>query len=195
MSDSKHAAPHKPIRRRWIWALLLLVCFGSLQANSVIAPRLRVGINLFPAFLAARMQSEQRPDHAVVVFVEMNREIEQIVDLLEDRLRRSMPDTTLSLAKAGTLAAVHRNRPITALFIAQHLSEVEIAELTRFADSMQIISFSPFAGDVERGILGGIAVSDRILPEINLGTLRRSGISLKPFFLRVARHYGSGAAE
>ncbi len=195
MPEPKHASTHLPLRRRWFWALLLLVCFGSLQANSALPPRLRVGINLFPAFLAARMQSDNDTDHAVVVFVEMNREVEQITDLLQSRLHRSIPDATLTSAKVGDLTAVHRNRPITALFIAQHLSDVEITKLTRIADSMQIISFSPFAGDVERGILGGIAVSDRILPEINLGTLRRSGISLQPFFLRVARHYGSGAAE
>jgi hypothetical protein len=42
---------------------------------------------------------------------------------------------------------------------------------------------------VERGATGGIVVSDRILPYVNMETVRQSEIRIKSFFLRIAVAY------
>lgn len=56
----------------------------------------------------------------------------------------------------------------------------------RYGIKHRIIIFSPFQGDVERGASGGILISDRILPYLNLETMHLSDIRIKPFFLRIA---------
>lgn len=179
----------------WLAPVLLLLCLSTAQTEHPLDPQIRVGINLFPAFLAARTAPAHRPDHAAVVFTTMDREVQQIAELLAKRLQKSTPRAQFTLTHIDALAEIHAHEPLTALFVAQHLGDAEIQQLVRFAETAHMISFSPFADDVERGILGGIAVTDKILPEINLHTLRRSGISLKPFFFQIARHYGPGVAE
>ena len=52
-----------------------------------------------------------------------------------------------------------------------------------------IIVFSPFEGDVERGVQCGIAVQARVRPFLNMKSLKSAGVSLKPFFLKVAKKY------
>ena len=45
------------------------------------------------------------------------------------------------------------------------------------------------AGDVERGVLGGIKVESRVLPYVNAMAMKESKINLKPFFMKVAKTY------
>jgi hypothetical protein len=52
-----------------------------------------------------------------------------------------------------------------------------------------IISFSPYEGDIERGVQGGIAVEARVRPYLNLTALRNAGIRLKSFFMEVAKKH------
>ena len=75
-----------------------------------------------------------------------------------------------------------------AIFVAQR-SEEDIETIAQYGRQHGIITFSPFRGDVERGILSGIAISDRILPLINKQTLATMPSGLKAFFLRVAEIY------
>jgi len=74
------------------------------------------------------------------------------------------------------------------VFLIQPFNQ-EIDSIIQFTREHNIIVFSPFEGDVKRGIMGGIMVSDRILPHINVNALQLSGIRLKPFFLRVSERY------
>jgi len=43
-----------------------------------------------------------------------------------------------------------------------------------------------FEGDVERGVATGFRVTDKVLPMVNMTSLKLSNIQLKAFFLRVA---------
>jgi hypothetical protein len=49
-----------------------------------------------------------------------------------------------------------------------------------------VLLFSPFEGDVERGVATGFRVTDKVLPMVNTTSLKLSNIQLKAFFLRVA---------
>ncbi len=50
-----------------------------------------------------------------------------------------------------------------------------------------MILYSPFEGDVERGVTAGLSIEAKVLPFVNQRTLEASGVELKPFFLKVAK--------
>ena len=77
-----------------------------------------------------------------------------------------------------------------ALFVSQRLATDEIRRLVDYAVRRHVIVFSPFEGDVERGILGGISVEATVRPLINMQTLSASGLAIKAFYLKVAKRYG-----
>jgi hypothetical protein len=81
------------------------------------------------------------------------------------------------------------------IFIIQHLTRSEVRQVAQFGEEHQVVTFSPFAGDVEEGILAGIFITDRILPYVNLATMKRSSIRLKPFFLRIAKTHAPAKTQ
>jgi hypothetical protein len=85
--------------------------------------------------------------------------------------------------------SAYADNPPAGIFILQPLGE-KLPELIRFAVNKGIILFSPFQGDVEKGVLGGLHISDRVLPYINKSTMNSAGINIKQFFIRVSVIYG-----
>ncbi len=61
--------------------------------------------------------------------------------------------------------------------------------LVRFGIDRHVIVYSPFEGDVESGILGGLSIEAQVRPYLNRATLESSHIMLKEFFLKVAKVY------
>lgn len=78
---------------------------------------------------------------------------------------------------------------LSGLYLLDDLAEDVVKKITQLAIDKQIISFSPFKGHVEFGILGGLSVEAKVRPYINMKTLEESGILLKPFFLKVIKRY------
>ena len=173
--------------QRWL-VLALLIWFTGPAAEPLTDARMQVGINLFPAFLAARIEPPANPEHIAVVFADRRPAMEIIAQRLRERLLKKAPDDIVTLIPLAELET-HNPSDFTAVFIAQTLTSEELEQALSFAGNRQLLSFSPLPGDVERGVLGGIAVSDRILPSLNMQTLRDHGIKLKPFFIKVSDRY------
>ena len=80
-------------------------------------------------------------------------------------------------------------RPIAGIYLTQTLSADQLELLLEYSTKQKIVIFSPFEGDVERGVHSGIAVEARVRPYLNMKALQAVGIRLKPFILRVAKQY------
>lgn len=75
------------------------------------------------------------------------------------------------------------------VFLTQRLNAEQLQTLTAFANTRHLVVFSPFQGDVERGIQSGIAVEARVRPYLNINALRAARVRLKSFFIKVAKTY------
>ena len=73
------------------------------------------------------------------------------------------------------------------LFVAEPLPDDQLKHTVQFGMDHHVISFSPFEGDVERGVLCGLSVEAKLLPFINTRTLKASGIAMSPVVLKVAK--------
>jgi hypothetical protein len=80
-------------------------------------------------------------------------------------------------------------KPPAGIFLTQPLEE-GLPVIIKFAIDKGVILFSPFQGDVEKGVLGGLHITDRVLPYINKSTMNAAGINIKQFFMRVSVIYG-----
>jgi len=78
---------------------------------------------------------------------------------------------------------------LAGIYLLDDLTEEVIQSITKLTIEKQIISYSPFKGNVESGILGGLSVEAKVRPFINMKTLKESGVLLKPFFLKVIKRY------
>lgn len=82
-----------------------------------------------------------------------------------------------------------RKGPLAGVFLTQRLNAEQLQTLTAFANAQRLVVFSPFEGDVERGVQSGIAVEARVRPYLNTSALHAAGVQLKSFFLKVAKAY------
>jgi hypothetical protein len=170
---------------------LLTLWLGIVAADPMLEPRLLVGVNLFPAFLAARSHPPPGTEQIAVVFAEHSPLVDEIAATLRARLVKTDPQVGIRQLPVDELTPGRDSQELTALFIAQPLLEGELRQLLDFSSRHRVLTFSPLVGDVERGVIGGVAISDRILPSLNMGALREHGIELKTFFVKVSDQYES----
>jgi hypothetical protein len=177
----------------WFCAAFILtfVLCGAAFADANSERRIAVGAKLFSVLLAADQQLASKPDehgHLPIRVLYADDETMAInaMDALQLLAVRDVPVDVSTMSLEERLTSDQR---VFAVFIAQRLSAEELDALVVKSEKEGVILFSPFEGDVERGVLGGISVQASVRPYINGAALQRSGLDIKPFFLKVAKIY------
>lgn len=166
-------------------------CLAAQDQDTYSARRLRAGLDLFPSFLAADQHIADKKDkdgNLVIYIVHHNdrRSALKVAAQLKD-IKNIKGIPLKIIIVRDDYEDFHREEP-AGIFIAQpHLPH--LAAVVNYGKQNSIITFSPFVGDVTLGVAGSIAVTARILPQVNMTTLADSNLSLKAFFLRIASHY------
>jgi hypothetical protein len=190
----------RPPRSPWLWRAVLLCHIvwpllgpgaGADTLWEEDRQRLNVGLKLFPACLAADQGLAQRadPQGRLRVLVlhphSLQRAEEVAADLraVEWAGQSPLEVTAISLEQL----ADYQDQRLAAIFVAA--PGLPDAVIEQGAAAFRTLLFSPFPGDVERGAVAGIQMSDRILPYVNLRQAARAGIVFKPFFLRIAARH------
>ena len=169
----------------WTFLVLAIVLL-PVQAQD--APRLQIGLQLLPAViaantrLAATSKSEVLPIY--LVYRENARQAEQLRPGVEKLSNIREHPLKVQVISVDELLSVEPS-PISAIFLTEPMGD-RLGELVQFAADQRVLLFSPFKGDVERGVSAGFRVTDKVLPLINKGALEDSKIKLKAFFLRIA---------
>jgi hypothetical protein len=181
--------------RSWYLPLLcLLLCalspFQFAHADEAEKRLVQVGLRLLPAVIAADSSLDTMPAGTGITVVMIYIDDKPYAKHLAERLERlgSIKGQRLRIEVESVQQLTSRQDPPQALFLSQRLDN-DLGRVIEYSRRNNVISFSPFRGDVEAGILAGIAVSERILPYINLQTLSGLSLELKPFFLKVAETY------
>lgn len=179
-------------RKVFVSLLLLLPLLSSpAPARDAFDPRLQIGIGLLPAVMAANKRlSRAESGQSLPVYL-VYRENLHLARQLGDALAlvgevRGHPLEINSIS----FGSLHNSKldPLSTIFLVEPLGG-HLDELVKFASEHQLLLFSPFKGDVERGASAGFQVTHKVLPAVNMTTLKASKIQLKAFFLRVAVKY------
>jgi hypothetical protein len=170
---------------------LLVAPLAAQDRDSQSTRRLHAGLDLFPSFLAADQQLASKKDrdgNLLIYIVHHNdrRTAQKIASRLRD-LQKIKGIPLKVVIVRDDYAEFHKQQP-AGIFIAQ-ANLPHLAAVINFGKQKSIITFSPFVGDVDLGVAGSIAITARILPQVNMTTLADSRLDLKPFFLRIASRY------
>ncbi len=175
--------------------LLFIVSLQSLPllaASGYDDRRVEIGLRLFRSLLAADLDLDKKrveDGKLLVVFfyVDERRRAETLAGAFGARGEpvRGFP-ILVEPASDETFAAYSR-RPPAGVFLTEVPKAATLNAVVRFGIEHRIIIYSPFEGHVEKGVLGGLAVEAQVRPYVNLTTLGASNISLKDFFLKVAK--------
>ena len=180
------------IVRLWLLGLLLS---GSVMALADVVSdhRVLVGLNLFRTFVAAdrELQRHRQDDGRLPVVVLYAHSLTGVA-AYQERLSQTFPmvkNMPTHITAASLEAVVESAATPAAVFVAEKLAPDERQRLVNLSIQKRFLVFSPFEGDVEAGVLGGLAVEARVTPIVNMNTLATSHIPLKRFYLSVSRRY------
>lgn len=186
----------RAIPRLWAGIVLLWACCAR-SPTAMADPLwpedrmlLSIGLRLFPACLAADTELAGRIDPAgrLRVLV-LHPDSPEVAAEVVDELRRIGKVRGIPL-QVGTITPGPLfdlpEQSLAAVFVAAPGIDTALFEE---AVRRQTLLFSPFPGDVERGAVAGVRITDQILPHVNLSQAERAGVRFKEFFLRAAKHH------
>lgn len=164
--------------------LLLALPSQSLVADSFSDRRAHVGIKLFRTLLAAE-QNVAAGSANRIYFVYATDQAQAQQHATE------FQEITAQKAQVIALSDMSNNSELKprAIFVSQKLTDSELSALIQYSIRHRAITFSPFEGDVENGVLGGLSVEATIKPFLNMATLKASGVDIKSFYLKVAKRH------
>lgn len=180
-------------------AFLLALCVASavcalphpLRADAQSDRRVELGLKLFRTLLQADLDLAKKATDGklLVVFVHID-DGKRAAELAKEFGKKEILGLPLEVVTTsdGTLAAFEK-RPPAGIFLTQAPDSKTLAAIVKAGIDRGVIVYSPFEGHVEKGVLGGISVEAQVRPYLNEATLNASRISLKGFFLSVAKVY------
>ena len=175
-----------------IVVIMTILVFSSTNINSGewADRRVWVGLDMFQSFLAADKNIKNKKDvdgklQVVLVYYDRESLAKEMAYHLENKVReiRGIP-----LKAEITTTNLLPDHEITAgIFLCQKIEDKEIFDnVIQFGHDNEVITFSPFSGDVERG-MNGVYIADIILPYVNIDSINQSNIKLKKFFLKISK--------
>jgi hypothetical protein len=173
-------------------ASVMLLC-GKAYSVERDELRVRAGLDLFPSLITADLDIAEKKgsDGAITLLLIYTDNRSQAISMSETlsaiKTIRNIP-IRVEVSNDLTMSEYTDNPP-SGIFLTQPLYE-RLPELIKYAIDKGVILFSPFQGDVEKGVLGGLHISDRVLPFINKSTMKSADINIKQFFMRVSVIYG-----
>lgn len=179
--------------------LLFALSSGSLQANEEQEMLVRNGLKMFRTILIADqdIQSKHNESNGIdIIFIfkddlpRAQRLARRFVLMGRGSTKGKIKDRPISVHITTSLEQIRKQELKPAgLFILDKVDEETLQDAIQYGLEFNIVTYSPFKGDVEKGVLGGIVIETRPRPFINTKTLEASDLRIKSFFLKVAHLY------
>jgi hypothetical protein len=164
----------------------------GLRGDEIEDRRIEIGARLFRALLAADLDLQKKTAsndrlHIVFFYAGASQRADDLVKSFDSTSIRELPVT----AEATNDPSIDkRSKAVPAgIFIVDLLPRQTLKSLIRYGIEHHVIVYSPFEGDVESGVLGGLSIEAQVRPFLNQATLDASHIVLKPIFMKVAKVY------
>ena len=185
---------------RWIVIVMLLLTLGAIAGGIGYADeeekrRVDISLSIFPRIVAVdnafRTKLDDEGNARLLFLYDKNEErAQELADILREESQSIGGKLVLVsvLSVSGDLANIRQFRP-TAIFLSERFNDNDLAKIINFMEEENRLVFSPFSGDVERGVTVGISVTSRIKPYFNLSALHRSKIEINALLMKMSKRY------
>lgn len=157
--------------------------------------RVDISLSIFPRIVAVdnNFRSKLNADSKVeLVFIyrEDEERAQSLVELLITKNKNiGGMGVAASAVELENLLSFSKEAKPTAIFISERLKDSDLKKIVQIAEENSCIIFSPFTGDVERGVAVGISVTNRVKPYFNIQALKRSKIVINALLMKMSKRY------
>lgn len=183
-------------------SLLCIICIlTDAYAAQVDERRVRSGLKQFKSVLAAdkdlsRKQTIDGSLQILLVYTNDQQKAQILADEFSNKGKGSKAGTIRKMSVKTKVVEIteladYLSRRVAGVYLTQPLSAAKLEALVKFGVDKRLVVYSPFEGDVYRGVFVGMSIGTRVYPLINLDTMKASRLRIKSFFLRIAKKYES----
>ncbi len=197
---------HSPLLKvvRVMLLLSLLIANNAQASTQETERRMNIGLNLFPNIISVDTHIKNKINEnnslKILFIIRSKRQNGQVLLQRFAKKVKTIRKITIEsqLIRLSDFLAAHVAVPlsttnnasiVSALFVVEPLPDTELQALIDTAVKLHIMVFSPFKGDIERGVTAGLFVGSKIRPYLNMHTIKRSSIIFHPLFLKLARKH------
>jgi len=156
--------------------------------------RIDIGLSIFPRVLAVDTQFQdklttQNQVRLAFVYSHDQKKANYLADLMLEK--RSIIANAKVITEAVSIKELLKINPhkYAAIFVAEKLADEQMTVLVGISVTRSRILFSPFIGDVERGVTIGVMITSRVWPYLNMNTMKEAGINLNVLLVKYAKRY------
>lgn len=181
---------------RWslgIIAVLSMLC-AAVVAGETDQRRVEISLSIFPRIVAVDNDFRDKlgPERTARLLFVYDGDRANAENLAETLLEKS--GNIGGMRVVVEVADIKQPLPVgdelpTALFLTERLSPAQLGVVMRFARETQRLVFSPFSGDVERGVTVGISVTSRVKPYFNIAALHETKVDINAILMKVSARY------
>lgn len=183
-----------------ISALVLFVVMTAMAGNLGYVDegekrRVDISLTIFPRIVAvdnnfrSKLNSENKVQLVFLYVDEKNRAVALSKSLKKKNKNIGGMEVSVREVSVDELLGAGEDEISTAIFISERLSDDDLKKVITFSQKRGRILFSPFVGDVERGVTVGISVTNRVKPYFNLATLKSSGVVINALLMKMSKRY------
>jgi hypothetical protein len=180
------------ILKTWLLCSLLTVSAPALVADSYTDRRVLAGVKVFQMLLAADLDIAEKAggDGSLVLcllYLNDKESADGSRQALSENTIRELP-ARIEILSLEELLQRADYKP-AGIFLTEPLPQASLQSLIHYSAQRRVALYSPFEGDVEKGVMAGLAVEARVRPYLNMAAVQNAGIRIKPFFVKVAKLY------
>ena len=192
--------PGRILRAQYFVVAILFVVMSVAADNLGYADeeenrRVDISLSIFPRIVAVDndFRSKLSPENKVklaFLYSEDNERAQSLAELLisKNKIIGGMRVTASTFSIKNMLNVSSGIKP-TAIFLSERLNKEDLDKVVAFAEKNSFIVFSPFTGDVERGVTVGISVTNRVKPYFNIQALKNSNIDINALLMKMSKRY------
>jgi len=177
-----------------VFALFCVVFFNSAFSGELEDRRIIISLKIFPKIVAVDTGlkdklSNNKKVKLLLLYKQNKTNADTLAELLRDKVKNiggNQVEIVVEKTKNVNLIITAR---AAGIFFTERLSDVDFEKIIQACISEQIIVFSPYAGDVERGATVGVAIGNRVRPYFNIATLKASKVNINKKLLKVSKRY------
>lgn len=176
--------------------LFFLLCSISLVAYADVMQQRRITISasIFPRIIAVDSELSSKLDEkgnvrlGIIYYTDL-KGAKKIAKSMTRKIKNISGNNIIIDFISFENTKFENKRNLSGIFISQEVSDLDLTTIKSYANNRHIIYFSPFKGDVERGVMAGIFIGAKIRPYFNLTSIGNAKVLLKPAIIKVSKTY------
>jgi hypothetical protein len=180
--------------RYLLLGLGLLFLISDAIASEVNERRIEIGLSLFPRVLAVDMQfhnklNDDKKARLAFVYVHDKDKATLLAKMLASKNSIIANVPVRAVAVSVDELKEKSSQRFTGMFVVEKLSTGNVEQAIQYSVKNSVILFSPFSGDVERGVSIGLLITSRVWPYLNNKTIKNAGIQLNELLVKISKQY------